>query len=162
MRDTERGRDTGRGRNRLPAGSPIWNLIPGSRIMTWAKSRRSTELPWCSRSWDLTTLLRGLVGLLGNSHYTHEVTVLETLIPAPPTVLGKTPLFIQLPKPATLRSPLALSFTFLNTLLSWINKWENEQKNELYNFRLVQQNLLGSCAGRRLLSYFFLFPLSKK
>ena len=29
MRDTERGRDIGRGRSRLPAGSPIWDSIPG-------------------------------------------------------------------------------------------------------------------------------------
>ena len=31
MRDThrERGRDTGRGRSRLHAGSPMWDLIPG-------------------------------------------------------------------------------------------------------------------------------------
>ena len=31
MRDTEteRGRDTGRGRSRLHAGSPTWDLIPG-------------------------------------------------------------------------------------------------------------------------------------
>ena len=29
MRDTERGREIGRGRNRLPAGSLKWDLIPG-------------------------------------------------------------------------------------------------------------------------------------
>ena len=31
MRDTERerGRDAGRGRSRLPAGSPMWDSIPG-------------------------------------------------------------------------------------------------------------------------------------
>ena len=28
-RERERGRDTGRGRNRLHAGSPMWDLIPG-------------------------------------------------------------------------------------------------------------------------------------
>ena len=28
-RHTERGRDTGRGRSRLPEGSPIWDSIPG-------------------------------------------------------------------------------------------------------------------------------------
>ena len=27
----ERGRDLGRGRSRLPVGSPIWDLIPGPR-----------------------------------------------------------------------------------------------------------------------------------
>ena len=31
MRDTERGRDIGRGRSRLPAGSPMRDLIPGPR-----------------------------------------------------------------------------------------------------------------------------------
>ena len=29
MRDTERGRDPGRGRSRLHAGSPTWGSIPG-------------------------------------------------------------------------------------------------------------------------------------
>ena len=29
MRDTERGRDTGRRRSRLHAGSPTWDSIPG-------------------------------------------------------------------------------------------------------------------------------------
>ena len=29
MRDTERGRDTGRGRSRLHAESPMWDSIPG-------------------------------------------------------------------------------------------------------------------------------------
>ena len=31
MRDTERGRDGGRGRSRLHAGSPMWDWIPGPR-----------------------------------------------------------------------------------------------------------------------------------
>ena len=31
MRDTERGRDTGRGRSRPHAGSPTWDSIPGPR-----------------------------------------------------------------------------------------------------------------------------------
>ena len=29
MRDTERDRDTGRGRSRLPVESPMWDSIPG-------------------------------------------------------------------------------------------------------------------------------------
>ena len=29
MRERERGRDTGRGRSRIHAGSPMWDLIPG-------------------------------------------------------------------------------------------------------------------------------------
>ena len=28
VRNAERGRDTGRGRSRLPVGSPTWDLIP--------------------------------------------------------------------------------------------------------------------------------------
>ena len=37
MRDTERenGRDTGRGRSRLHAGSWTWDLIQVSRIRPW-------------------------------------------------------------------------------------------------------------------------------
>ena len=31
MRDTEGGRDIGRDRSRIPAGSPMWDLIPGPR-----------------------------------------------------------------------------------------------------------------------------------
>ena len=45
MRDTERGRDTGRGRSSLPAGSPMWDLIPGPEIRTRAKGRRQTSAP---------------------------------------------------------------------------------------------------------------------
>ena len=29
MRDTERGRDIGRRRSRIPVGSPMWDSIPG-------------------------------------------------------------------------------------------------------------------------------------
>ena len=36
-RDRERGRDTGGGRSRLHAGSPMWESIPVSRIMPWAE-----------------------------------------------------------------------------------------------------------------------------
>ena len=44
MRDTERegGRDTGRGRSRLHAGSPMWDLILGLQDHGQAKSRRIT------------------------------------------------------------------------------------------------------------------------
>ena len=31
MRDLERGRDTGKGRSRLPAGSPMWDSVPRPR-----------------------------------------------------------------------------------------------------------------------------------
>ena len=34
MRDTERGRDTGRGRSKVPMGSLMWDLIPGPRDHT--------------------------------------------------------------------------------------------------------------------------------
>ena len=36
MRDIERGRDTGRGRSRLLAGSPMWDSILVSEIKPWA------------------------------------------------------------------------------------------------------------------------------
>ena len=39
MRDTERGRDTGRGRSRLHAGSQTWDLIPGLQVTPWAEGR---------------------------------------------------------------------------------------------------------------------------
>ena len=46
MKDTERDRDTGRGRSRLHAGSPMWDSIRVSRITPWAEGRCSTtELP---------------------------------------------------------------------------------------------------------------------
>ena len=37
-RPTERGRDTGRGRSRLPAGSPMWDSIPGPGISPGVKA----------------------------------------------------------------------------------------------------------------------------
>ena len=47
MRDTkrERGRDTGRGRSRLHAGSPTRDLIQVSRITPWAKGGGLTAEP---------------------------------------------------------------------------------------------------------------------
>ena len=48
MRDTQRERDTGRGRSRLHAGSPTWDPIPGpqdSRIMLQAEGRSYTTEP---------------------------------------------------------------------------------------------------------------------
>ena len=39
-RHTQRGRDTGRGRSRLHAGSLMWNSNPESRITPWAEGRR--------------------------------------------------------------------------------------------------------------------------
>ena len=41
----ERGRDTGRGWSRILTGSPMWDLIPVPRIMSWAEGRRSTAEP---------------------------------------------------------------------------------------------------------------------
>ena len=40
MRDAERGRDTGSGRSRLHARSPMWDSIRDSRITPWAQGRR--------------------------------------------------------------------------------------------------------------------------
>ena len=45
MRHTERGRDTGRGRSRLHAGSPMQDLIPDPRIPTWAEGSHPTAEP---------------------------------------------------------------------------------------------------------------------
>ena len=42
------GRDTGRGRGRLPVGSPMWDSIPGFRdpgVTPWAEGRYSTPEP---------------------------------------------------------------------------------------------------------------------
>ena len=47
--ERERGRDTGRGRSRLLAGSLMRDLILDPRITTWAQSRSpTTEPPRCS------------------------------------------------------------------------------------------------------------------
>ena len=43
MKDTERGRDIGRGRSRLPVGCGTRSRNP--RLMTWAKGRCSTAEP---------------------------------------------------------------------------------------------------------------------
>ena len=48
MRDTERGRDIGRGRSRLPAGSLMWDLIPGPRVHTL--SQRQTLNHWATQA----------------------------------------------------------------------------------------------------------------
>ena len=44
-RHTERGRDIGKGRSRLQAGSLMRDSIPDHGIMTWAKGRLSTTEP---------------------------------------------------------------------------------------------------------------------
>ena len=44
MRDTERGRNIGRGRSRLSAGSLLWDLIPGSHPEL--KADRCSTLCW--------------------------------------------------------------------------------------------------------------------
>ena len=45
MKDIERGRDTGRGRSRIPVGTLMWDSILGLQDMTWAKGRCSTTEP---------------------------------------------------------------------------------------------------------------------
>ena len=45
MRDTERGRDTGRGRSRLPVGSPRWDSIPGPWDLDLSCRQTSTAEP---------------------------------------------------------------------------------------------------------------------
>ena len=57
MRDTERGRDTGRGRSRFPMGSPMQNWIPG--LWDHVVSQRemlNPEPPRCPWRWILNTL----------------------------------------------------------------------------------------------------------
>ena len=60
MRHTERGRDMGRGRNRLLTGNCCGTWSQDSRIMTWAKGRCSTTEPprcpiWASLDLDTFT-----------------------------------------------------------------------------------------------------------
>ena len=46
--ETHRGRDIGRGRSRLPVGSPCRSRSQDPRVMPWAEGRHSTtELPTC-------------------------------------------------------------------------------------------------------------------
>ena len=45
VKDTEKGRDTGRGRSRLHVGCPMWDSIPDPRIMPWAEGGCSTTEP---------------------------------------------------------------------------------------------------------------------
>ena len=45
MRHAERDRDPGRGRSRLPVGSPMQGSIPGLQDQSWAKGRHSTAEP---------------------------------------------------------------------------------------------------------------------
>ena len=54
IHERQRGRDTGWGRSRLHAGSPMWDSIPGPpRIMPRAKGKCSTtEPPRCPRCLD--------------------------------------------------------------------------------------------------------------
>ena len=48
MRDTDRVRDTGRGRSRLYAGSLTWDSTQGSRITPWAEgSAKPLSHPGC-------------------------------------------------------------------------------------------------------------------
>ena len=52
MRDTEIGRDTGRGRSRLPVGSPMQDSIAGPQDHDLSQGRHSTtEPPRCSFIW---------------------------------------------------------------------------------------------------------------
>ena len=49
MRDTqrERGRDTGGGRSRLYAGSPMWDSIPGPRAEGRCSTAEPPGIPCC-------------------------------------------------------------------------------------------------------------------
>ena len=65
MRDTERGRDTGRGRSRPPMRSLIWDLIPGPR--DHALSQRQTLNHWTTQVSQNFFSLNSVVGCLGGS-----------------------------------------------------------------------------------------------
>ena len=58
MRDTERGRDIGRGKRRLPARSPMWDSIPDPGITPWAEGRYSTAEPLRRPSPSILNALR--------------------------------------------------------------------------------------------------------
>ena len=54
MRDPERGRDTSRGRRRLPAGSPMWDSIPGPQDHALSFSIFKVMLPaFLLSNWGL-------------------------------------------------------------------------------------------------------------
>ena len=55
MRDTQRSRDIGRERSRLPARSPMWDLIPGPEITPRANGRcLTTDPPRHPGAWSLS------------------------------------------------------------------------------------------------------------
>ena len=53
--ETERGRDTGRGRSRLHAGSPTWDSIPGLESSPGLKADAQAEPPRRPKSTILFT-----------------------------------------------------------------------------------------------------------
>ena len=53
MIERERGRDPGRGRSRLHAGSPTWGSIPGPGVTPWAEGGAKLLSAWTSQ--DLST-----------------------------------------------------------------------------------------------------------
>ena len=64
MRDTYRGRDTGRERSRLPAGSPMWDSIVGLDPGTWgsrpepqALNHGATQVPLKDQFYERTPLV---------------------------------------------------------------------------------------------------------
>ena len=57
MRDTERGRDIGRGRSRLHAGSPTWDSIPGLQVH--APGQRQALNRWATQGSPQFKLFEG-------------------------------------------------------------------------------------------------------
>ena len=57
IHERERGRDTDRGRSSLPAGSPLWDSIPGPRDHTL--SRRQVLNRWATQVSHIIPLLKG-------------------------------------------------------------------------------------------------------
>ena len=68
MRDTERGREIGRGRSRLPAGSTMWDSIPGPEPKADAQPLSHPDVPISEIC--IKKFIRGLNNLLYQLHVT--------------------------------------------------------------------------------------------
>ena len=67
-RETERGRDTGRRRSRLPAGNPMWDSIPGPR--DYDLSQRQTLNHWATQVSQDSQILKAAFSLLQETAFT--------------------------------------------------------------------------------------------
>ena len=94
MRDTQRGRDAGRGRSKFPAGSPMRNSIPGPQGHDLSERRMlnrwATQVPLHERFYyviSLFTSLKLLLFLLGGLYYLSCKYHLFSWLIFPPTFL---------------------------------------------------------------------------